>query len=233
MMQNSYDYIADKWHANTRNQNYVARVLDYVDRVLAGLPAGSRVLDLGCGTGNPIARHVVQKGFQLVGVDQSSKMLEIARREVPRGEFIHADMVKVEFGEALAAIIAWDSAFHVERKHHAALYRKLAHSLVTGGRLLLSVGGSGSDATTSNDSSSEGITSEMFGHTFFYSAYDPKVARKLLEDAGFEIELWEIDDPSSRGHIAVIARKSSEAGAARRETRRIQATVSRLSNNEY
>jgi len=214
-MQNSYDHIADKWHAKGRAQNYVDRVLDYVDLVLAGLPAGSRVLDLGCGTGNPIAKHIVQSGFQLVGVDQSSKMLEIAQHEVPGGEFIHADMVEVEFDKEFAAIVAWDSAFHVERKHHAALYRKLAHFLVTGGRLLLSVGGSGSEPT-SDGSSIEGITSEMFGHTFFYSAYDPKIARKLLEDAGFEIELWEIDDPSSRGHIAVIVRKSSQAGAARR-----------------
>jgi hypothetical protein len=28
-----------------------------------------------------------------------------------------------------------------------------------------------------------------------------------LETAGFEIEVWEIDDPSSHGHIAVIAKK--------------------------
>jgi cyclopropane fatty-acyl-phospholipid synthase-like methyltransferase len=207
-MQNSYDQIADQWHANFRGKNYVDRVLGYVDRILKGLPAGSRVLDLGCGTGNPIARHIVQSGFQLVGVDQSKTMLEIAQREVPQGEFIHADMLEVEFDGEFAAIIAWDSAFHVDRRHHTALYRKLANSLLTGGRLLLSVGGSNSEDTTSNESG-EGFTSEMFGQTFFYSGFAPEVARKLLEDAGFEIELWEIDDPSSRGHIAVIARKSS------------------------
>jgi cyclopropane fatty-acyl-phospholipid synthase-like methyltransferase len=208
-MSNSYDYIADQWHANSRGQNYVDRVLGYVDRILEGLPRGSKVLDLGCGTGNPIARHVVQRGFQLVGVDQSKKMLEIAQREVPQGEFIHADMLEVEFHDEFAAIVAWDSAFHLERKHHAALYRRLANSLAAGGRLLLSVGGTTSEDTTSDYSSDEGFTSEMFGQTFFYSGFAPKVARELLEEAGFEIELWEIDDPSSRGHIAVIARKSS------------------------
>jgi SAM-dependent methyltransferase len=207
-MRNSYDYIADKWHANFRGQNYVDRVLGYVDRILEGLPAGSRVLDLGCGTGNPIARHIVTAGFQLVGVDQSKKMLEIARREVPQGKFIHADMLDAKFDEEFAAVVAWDSAFHVARKHHGALYCKLAGSLVRGGRLLLSVGGSTSEVSTSPDSIDEGFTSEMFGQTFFYSAFEPEVARKLLEEAGFEIELWEVDDPSSRGHIAVIARKS-------------------------
>ncbi len=47
----------------------------------------------------------------------------------------------------------------------------------------------------------------MYGETFYYSGFAPNVARELIEAAGFEIELWEVDDPSSRGHIAVIARK--------------------------
>jgi hypothetical protein len=67
--------------------------------------------------------------------------------------------------------------------------------------------GSNAEDSDSNDSGGEGFTSEMFGHTFFYSGYGPDVARRLLEAAGFEVELWEVDDPSSRGHIAVIARK--------------------------
>src|SRR6185503_5256191 len=104
-MHNSYDHIAEQWHANFRGQAYVDRVLSYVDKVLEGLPPGARVLDLGCGTGNPIAKHIVQKGFSVVGVDQSRKMLEIARREVPEAEFIHGDMVEIEFAETFAAAV--------------------------------------------------------------------------------------------------------------------------------
>jgi hypothetical protein len=135
-------------------------------------------------------------------------MLEIARRVVPEGEFINGDMVEIEFTDKFAAAIAWDSVFHVERKHHSAIYRKLAGALEPGGRLLTSVGGSDVDSSAaSGDSDAEGFTSEMFGHTFFYSGYEPRVARRLLEEVGFEIELWEVDDPTSRGHIAVVARK--------------------------
>ncbi|MCA1558450.1 MAG: class I SAM-dependent methyltransferase, partial [Acidobacteria bacterium] len=142
----------------------------------------------------------------VIGVDQSEKMLEIAKKEVPRAEFIHSDMVEVQFAYKFAAAVAWDSVFHVERKHHSAIYHKLADALEPGGRLLLSVGGSDVD-TSDGDSEVEGFTSEMFGHTFFYSGYAPSVARQLIEAAGFEIEHWEVDDTSSRGHIAVIARK--------------------------
>ena len=211
MLENSYDQIADQWHSSPRERVYLDRVLGYVDKILAGLPPQSRVLDLGCGTGDPIARHIAERGFRLVGIDQSRQMLEIAKNVVPQAEFIHSDMVDVRLPGKFAAAVAWDSIFHVERKHHSSIYRKLAGALESGARLLLSVGGSDADdsAGSEDERQAEGFTSEMYGHTFFYSGYSPQIARKLLEEAGFEIEVWEVDDPSSRGHIAVIAKKAA------------------------
>lgn len=212
-MHNSYDHIAEQWNANPRGQTYVDRVLRYVDRVLIGLPPGARVLDLGCGTGNPITKYIVKRGYSVIGVDQSQKMLEIAKKVVPETKLIHGDMVNIEFADKFAAAVAWDSIFHVERNHHSAIYRNLADSLEVGGKLLLSVGGSDAGpgveglATADVDLDAEGFTSEMFGQTFFYSGYTPHIARQKLEAEGFEVEMWEVDDPSSRGHIAVIARR--------------------------
>jgi cyclopropane fatty-acyl-phospholipid synthase-like methyltransferase len=202
-MQNSYNLIAEHWHANKRAEDYIENVLRYVDRILEGLPAGAKVLDLGCGTGEPVAKYVVERGFRVTGVDESKQMLKFARQTVPEAELIHADMVSVELVDTFDAAVAWDSMFHVERKHHAAIYRKLATSLRADARLLLSVGGS----APAEDDSVEGFTSEMYGQMFYYSGFAPEVTRKLIKESGFEIELWEVDDPSSRGHIAVIARK--------------------------
>lgn len=196
-MHNSYDNIAEQWHANFRGQAYVDKVLGYVGLVLEGLPPGAKVLDLGCGTGNPVGKYIVARGFHLVAVDESEKMLEIAREVVPEAELIRSNMVDLELGSRFRAAVAWDSIFHVDRKHHADIFRKLAKSLEPGGKLLLSIGGS----------AVEEFTSEMYGQTFSYSGYDPEKTRQLIESEGLEIELWEIDDPSSLGHIAVIARK--------------------------
>ena len=203
-MQNAYDNIAEQWHSNFRGQTYIDRVLSYLDKILEDLPPKAKVLDLGCGTGNPIAKHIVARGFRVVGVDQSKEMLKIAKTIIPEAEFIHGDMVEIQFAEKFAAIVAWDSIFHVERQHHSVIFRKLADSLELGGKLLLSAGGSDAGDSAADDA---GFTSEMFGHTFFYSGYEPKITHTLLENEGFEIIVWEVDDPSSRGHIAVIARK--------------------------
>ena len=178
-------------------------MLSYVDRILEDLPTGAKVLDLGCGTGEPVAKYIVERGFTVTGVDESSQMLKFARQAVPEAQLIHADIVTVELIGTFDAAVAWDSIFHVERKHHAAIYQKLANVLRAGARLLLSVGGS----APAEDDSLEGFTSEMYGQTFYYSGFAPDVARKLIEASGFEIELWEVDDSTSRGHIAVIARK--------------------------
>ena len=166
--------------------------------IVQWVPQGARVLDLGCGTGEPIARHLSERGFRVVCVDESEAMLAVARRVVPEAEFIRGDMRELTLPCGFAAAVAWDSVFHVERERHRDIFRKLHELLAQGGRLLLSAGGTGH----------EGFTSEMHGQTFFYSGHEPPETLRLLRDEGFEIELCEEDDPSSRGHIAVVARKA-------------------------
>jgi cyclopropane fatty-acyl-phospholipid synthase-like methyltransferase len=192
-VQTPYDAIADEWHAAPRE----FRARKYVEMILDGLAPGARVLDLGCGTGEPVARFVAARGFRVVCVDESERMLEIARRVVPGAEFVRADMCEVSLEGGFAAAVAWDSVFHVGRARHREIFAKLFGLLEPGGRLLLSSGGTGD----------EGFSSEMYGRQFFYSGYEPSETVRLLTDEGFVVELCEVDDPSSRGHIAVVARK--------------------------
>jgi cyclopropane fatty-acyl-phospholipid synthase-like methyltransferase len=80
-----------------------------------GLPAGSCILDIGCGTG----RHAVElagRGYRLTGVDISSGMLDEARRTAEKAgvelTWIHADATEVELGAAFdAAICLCEGAF--------------------------------------------------------------------------------------------------------------------------
>lgn len=56
------------------------------------LPAGPRVLDLGCGTGVPTAEMLTETGHQVLGIDVSTGMLDQARRTVSAGAFLQRDM---------------------------------------------------------------------------------------------------------------------------------------------
>jgi cyclopropane fatty-acyl-phospholipid synthase-like methyltransferase len=196
-VENPYDAIADEWYALDRG----FRAQGYVDAILARLAPGARVLDLGCGTGIPITRYIAERGFRVTGIDASGRMLAIARQAVPGAQFLHADMLEVTLEQPVSAVIAWDSVFHIDRREHAAAFAVMRSQLEEGGWLLMSAGGS----------SEAGFESEMFGHRFYYSGYEPAQTVRLLTGAGFEVELCEVDDPSSRGHVAIIARAVAAA----------------------
>jgi cyclopropane fatty-acyl-phospholipid synthase-like methyltransferase len=187
------DAIADAWRLSRTGDPFRER--PFLERLLAPLPPKARILDLGCGCGEPIARFLSTSGFEVTGVDTSARLLTYARRAVPEATFLHGDMRTVGLEGRFDGIVAWDSVFHLPRTDHGALFLRLWRWLLPGGRVLLSLGGSGAAE----------ITSEMFGATFFYSGHEPEHARGLLRKAGFRIDHWEVDDPSSHGHIAVIA----------------------------
>jgi cyclopropane fatty-acyl-phospholipid synthase-like methyltransferase len=189
----SYDRIADVWQQSRAGGPFREQAL--VERFLSGLPQGGRILDLGCGCGEPITRFLIAAGFEVVGVDSAARLLEYARHAVPEATFLLGDMRTVDLGGSFHGIVAWDSVFHIPRAVHAALFARIARWLEPGGRLLLSLGGT----------AEEGFTSEMHGATFFYSGHEPEEAFGLLRAAGFRIEHSEVDDVSSRGHVAVVA----------------------------
>jgi trans-aconitate methyltransferase len=191
----AYDRIAEAWWAARVAEAATFRERPWVDRLALPLPPGARVLDAGCGCGVPITAHLVGLGFQVVGLDGSARLLELARAAVPGAQFVWGDMRTADPEGSFDAIVAWDSVFHLPRGEHGQVFRRFRSWLRPGGRLLVSLGGS-ADAE---------LRSRMHGATFFYSAHAPSEALRLLEDVGFQIEHWELDDASSRGHIAVVA----------------------------
>jgi ubiquinone/menaquinone biosynthesis C-methylase UbiE len=60
------------------------------------LRPGARVLDLGCGTGVPTAGMLTESGMEVVGIDVSTEMLALARRNVPTGRFVAMDAMELD-----------------------------------------------------------------------------------------------------------------------------------------
>jgi ubiquinone/menaquinone biosynthesis C-methylase UbiE len=107
-----YDNIADayleRFGVSVVRQKWLGRLIE-------GLRSGrSRVLDLGCGAGIPVARDLAALGHSVVGVDGSVQQIVRARHNVPAATFIEADMCEVEFEAAsFDAIGAFYSITHV------------------------------------------------------------------------------------------------------------------------
>ena len=91
-----YDRQAAVYDAARSRALFEAR---WLARFAACLPDGARVLDLGCGAGEPIARWFIAEGYRVTGMDFAPAMLEIARSRWPDGDWRQGDMRKLDLGE--------------------------------------------------------------------------------------------------------------------------------------
>lgn len=62
------------------------KILPAIKSMVGPLPAGSRILDIGCGNGSLAARFLAE-GMQVVGVDLSESGIALARATHPQGRF--------------------------------------------------------------------------------------------------------------------------------------------------
>lgn len=76
------------WVHQAGYSQHVERVARGILRLLreAGLPAGGRVLDVGCGSG-ALARKLVDAGYTVHGIDASPAMIDLARTHAPAASF--------------------------------------------------------------------------------------------------------------------------------------------------
>jgi len=134
------------------------RLAPGIQRVLDRIPAGSRVLEIGCGDGK-VGRRLGARGVTYFGVDASTALIARAKKYTrewgsERGDsistlqslisFIQADVLAANWDEVLGAqSFDWILAFAVF--HHlpgsgarAGLLRTLAQHLVLGGTLVMS-----------------------------------------------------------------------------------------------
>ncbi len=77
----------------------------HLDAMLARLPARPRVLDLGCGSGEPIARHLIEQGCKMTGVDAAPAMIALCRERFPDERWLVADMRSLDLGRRFEVVL--------------------------------------------------------------------------------------------------------------------------------
>ena len=174
----------------------------FLDELAARLPAGSRVLDLGCGNGAKVARLTGR--VELVAVDLSEEQLRLARANLPGSTLVHGDFGALDFAtETFDAVTAFYSIMHVPRDEHRGLFGRIAGWLKPGGLFLASLSHVGG----------EDRIYEWLGVEMFFSGFDAETNRRLVRDAGFELILdelvWMQEPQGETAFLWVLARKAS------------------------
>ncbi len=110
-----------------------------LDHLFDGLRAGDRVLDIGCGNGRSCERMV--PGVDYVGVDNSERLIEIAKKSYPDCDFMVADALNLPFpGRDFDRVYAIGLLHHIpsERKRTDLLH-EIRRVLNPGGTVALTV----------------------------------------------------------------------------------------------
>lgn len=178
----SYDETASEYFRVVSSFELLPEIKEFSKKVIKN----GRILDLGCGPGHH-SKYFSNIGFNVIGIDLSKEMIEIARKESPKSKFKVMDILDLNFEEdSFDGIWASASLLHVPKNKIKSVLIKLKKTLKNNGILYISL--------------KEGLGSELFsdarygGVDKFYVYYQLNEIQKILKDVGFDILEIELKD---------------------------------------
>ena len=165
-----YEAVAAKY-LQARSAVGTARVRTWAN----GLPRGGRVLDLGCGSGEPVTRVLTEAGLEVYGIDASPTLLEALQANLPGVSVRCEDVLTSDcYGLKYDGIVAIGLVFLLDEGAQEQLLRKCALLLRPAAQLLFTAPrekGEWEDVLT-------GGRSRSLGEDHY---------RALLEEAGLQL----------------------------------------------
>lgn len=168
----------------------------WLDRFLGCLPAKRRILDVGCGSGDPIAKYLLAQGCVVTGVDFSKTLIAIARERFPGSRWLVADMRALELKETFDGIIGWHSFFHLTPEEQRSTLEILSAHLAPAGALMVTVGPEAGE-----------VTGHVGGDEVYHASLSPEEYRSVLNRLGMKIVHFKADDPECGGATVLVAKK--------------------------
>jgi ubiquinone/menaquinone biosynthesis C-methylase UbiE len=197
-VKDGYNAIAARYLAERTRASADVRLLDdFMDR----LPENAKVLDAGCGAGIPISQMLSER-FDVMGVDFSEAQIELAKKNVPKAEFICQDMTQLDFAEnTFDGITSYYAIIHIPREEHQPLLANFHRMLKAGGFALLCLGA---------EHLIDDVDENYLGARMYWSHYDSETYLNMLKELGFTI-IWSkfVADESCEGagHLFVFIQK--------------------------
>jgi SAM-dependent methyltransferase len=166
----------------------------WLDRFLALLQPGASILDLGCGSAEPIARYFIEKGCNVTGVDSSPALIDLCKSRFPDQNWIVNDMRTLSLSRCLDGILAWDSFFHLCPEDQRPMFDIFRAHAAPHAALMF----------TSGTLHGEAIGTFQ-GEPLYHGSLDTAEYRSLLHQNGFAVVAHVVEAPASGGRTVWLA----------------------------
>jgi SAM-dependent methyltransferase len=202
-----YERHARDWDAD-RNR-YVDPWNDkpWHDRFVAALPAGATVLDLGCGSGSPVANYMASRGLRVTGVDSSPTLISLCRERLPHHEWLVGDMRSLPLHGKFDGILAWDSLFHLTPDDQRGMFDMLARHAAPLAVLMFNSGPAHGE-----------VVGTYRGDPLYHASLSPDEYAALLGGIGFEVVAHAVEDWQTGGGRTVWLARAHAVQALRRRS---------------
>ena len=182
-----------RWQGEGLDEDTYRHFCDFANLAITlALPAGARILDVGCGSGW-LSEYFARLGYDVTGIDISPDLIEMARERthrVPYGvdhqtplkcRFITHDVESATLAETFDAIICYDALHHFEDER--AVMSNMAAMLEYGGLLFVMEG----ERPPAGSQTEEELRSVMLEFETLESPFARDYLRALLQEQGFAI----------------------------------------------
>ncbi len=197
-MMDAYDKIVT-WYTEERGKSAIG--VPEVRDLLQRLGKGAKILDVGCGTGIPLGRYIVQQGgYVLFGIDSSSEMVKVFRENLPDTSVQCASIQESDFfSMTFDAAFSWGVLFHLLPKDQENALAKIAAALNEGGYLLFTAG-------QGQEGERRGV---MDGVEFSYYSLGTEEYRRVLSAHGLTMIDEHFDEGENYYYLAQKIKSSS------------------------
>ncbi|MEJ6477421.1 MAG: methyltransferase domain-containing protein [Octadecabacter sp.] len=193
----TYTRVAPQWDRLRSRTLFEKR---WLDRMLDYTPLHGkrrRILDLGCGSGQPIASYLMERGAAVTGVDAAMPMVDLFAANLPRATVHHDDMRGLSLGVPFDAILAWDSFFHLSQDDQRAMFATFSTHAAPRAALMF----------TSGDTAGH-VIGQVGGEPVYHASLAPEDYQACLAKHGFDVIKHVVNDPTCGGHTIWLARFS-------------------------
>jgi cyclopropane fatty-acyl-phospholipid synthase-like methyltransferase len=167
-------------------------LIEFVRNAMELLPEHASVLDIGCGTGKPLCYMLAASGRQVHGIDESSKMVELSRKQVPKGTFEQVGMTDFQPQTRFDAAFATFSIFGIGDDKIHALMERINSWIVPNGHLFIGTMAADDFKVEPHEIPDDELAPRLVPNKFMGSVVKDLVYTKkgwisILQRAGFEV----------------------------------------------